>query len=35
VDAKSFLGMTRSPDDVWTFTVDERLSTPRRFLFGG
>jgi acyl-CoA thioesterase len=35
MDAKSFLGMTRSSDDVWSFTVDERLSTPRKFLFGG
>jgi acyl-CoA thioesterase len=35
VDAKSFLGMSRQSDNVFTFSVDERLVTPRKFLFGG
>jgi acyl-CoA thioesterase-2 len=35
VDAKSFLSMTRESEDVFTFSVDERLVTPGKFLFGG
>jgi len=35
MDAKSFLGLSRSGDNVWTFRVDERLITPGKFLFGG
>ncbi len=35
MDAKSFLGLSRSGDNAWTFRVDERLITPGKFLFGG
>lgn len=35
MDAKSFLGMTRARENDFTFTVDERLVTPGKFLFGG
>jgi acyl-CoA thioesterase-2 len=35
VDAKNFLSMTRESEDVFTFSVDERLVTPGKFLFGG
>ncbi len=35
VDAKSFLGMSRTSVDAWSFEVTERLMTPGKFLFGG
>lgn len=35
VDAKTFLGMSRTSVDAWSFEVTERLMTPGKFLFGG
>jgi acyl-CoA thioesterase len=35
VDAKRFLGMSRTGVDEWSFEVTERLMTPGKFLFGG
>jgi len=35
VDAKTFMGMTRTSEDTWGFEVTERLITPGHFLFGG
>jgi acyl-CoA thioesterase II len=35
VDTNEFLGMSRRAPNQWSFKVDERLSTPRKFLFGG
>jgi acyl-CoA thioesterase-2 len=35
VDAKTFLGMSRTDEDTWSFDVTERVMTPGKFLFGG
>ena len=35
VDAKRFIGMTRTEEDTWEFVVSERTITPGKFLFGG
>jgi hypothetical protein len=35
MDAKTFLGMTQTDENTWTFEVTERIMTPGKFMFGG